>query len=207
MSGIYDSAWLQPIAKIKENLTIYTGGGWNHYRIEFSEPMPPGPASIVDMLAIAPAVANLAANGTKAAAIVNVIQLDEGEFLHLRWAPVDDVEGRLWELAGQGRYRTARLHCRTSLLTARYDPQYASTTFWVLGIQRDAQIETLNPNGYVIPIARFMFWGHRYLIHAHDFKSLTAADRAALRDGDLEAVRRFVGATTWVPAQGYGRSV
>ncbi len=203
LSGIYDSQAIQPVCKIKENLSILTLGKWAHYVVEYEEGIPPGPAGIVDMVTVA-GQTTLAANGSITKRVVAVLQLNDNEFLHLRWMPIDNVEGLLWELASQARLATRSLQSRVSRDTILYDPTLATTTFWVMGLNRDMQLEVRNPMGYATPTARFIFFGNRMVLKAWDFDCLgvKGADKEKLAAGDLETVRKYIGATTWVPAEG-----
>jgi len=163
LSGIYDSGPIQPIAKIKENLSIWTLTNWAHYNIRNIEPLPRSSPTIAEMVTISGAT-TIAANGTIANQILAILQLRDFELLHLRWEPIDDVEGVLWEQAGQGRFVTRGVHARVSRFTAARDPYLATTTFWVLGRGRDMNLETRNPNPVPLPQARFVFWGFRYML-------------------------------------------
>jgi len=203
LSGIYDSAWIQPIAKIKENLSIWTQGSWSHYVINYLEPVPPGPASTVEMVT-ASGAAWLLPYATIAKQVVAILQPNELEFMHLRWEPLDNVEGVLWEQAGQAKFNVRNFHARVDLNTKLWDPHLVSTTFWILGMNRDMNLEVRNPMPVVIPMARFRFWGYRYLLSLFDATALTAPDRAKLAQGDIETVRKHVGPTAWIPAEGRG---
>ena len=200
-SGIYAPGPIKPIVKIRENISVWTLNAWEHYRAEFIEPMPKGAAMTVDMVAVA-GTTTLAANATIAKRLLGVLQLNAGEFLHLRWEPIDNVEGVLWEQAGQGRSISRGVQARVDRSTKGYDPYLATTTFWILGRDRDMNLEARNPMGYAIPTARFAFWGYRYILTSAVPAAASELDKAALKAGDMDTVRRVIGATTWVPAEG-----
>ena len=215
LSGIYDSYLIQPVAKVKENLSILTGGHYQHYRIEYLEPMPPGPASIVDMVLQA-GQTTLAGGGVITKRVVTILQLNDLEFLHLRWEPLDNVEGVLWELAGQARFNSANIQARVDINTKNRDPYLATTTFWVLGQNRDMNLEARNPMARATPTARFMFWGYRHILSMYDL-SAVAVDALSkrkvvgktqdqiindLKQGDHELVKLLIGNTTWLPTEG-----
>ena len=189
ISGIYDSDVIQPIAKIKENLSIWTVGKWKHHRIENIEPMPRGSPMIVEMVAASGAT-NLGAYGTIAQQVVAILQLNELEFTHLRWEPIDDVEGILWEQASSGRFVTRSAHARVTRFTSVRDPYLVSTTFWVLGRDRDMNLEVRNPNPNVLSQARFVFWGYRYML-------------TLLDDATGKSIEESRAKTCWVPAEGF----
>ncbi len=207
LSGIYDSFSVQPVARIKQNLAIWTLGQWAYYRIEYQEGIPPGPASTVDMVAVA-GLATLAAAGTIVKQIVPALQLNKNEFMHLRWEPLDNVEGVLWELGGQARLNTRRIQCRVDRNTWLRDPAYATTTFWILGIERDMNLEVRNPMAMATPFARFIFWGWRYILSELKPQNMSSDPRIAgqemlaLQHGDLAMVEKKIGPVTWLPAEG-----
>lgn len=181
VANIYDNGPISPIAKIKENLSIWTVGKWSHYNISNIEPLPRSSPMIAEMVTLSGAT-TIGVNGTITKRIVAILQPRELEFLHLRWEPIDDVEGVLWEQAGTGRFVTAAVHARVSRFTAARDPYLATTTFWILGRQRDMNLEVRNPNPVALPQARFVFFGYRYMLILLD-KEPTV--------------------TTWLPAEGF----
>jgi len=189
VANIYDNGAISPIAKIRENLSLWTAGQWNHKRVENMEPMPRSAPIIADCVALSGAV-TLAANGQIQQQVLAILQPAENEFLHLRWEPLDDVEGRLWEQARSGRFVTRSVHCRVDLFTSTRDPNLSTTTFFILGQQRDMNLEVFNPNPIALPVARFVFWGFRYML-----SNLDKAASAAIEAGTK--------ATTWVPAEGF----
>ena len=197
-SGIYSPGPIKPVVKIKENLSLWTLGKWEHYRAEYIEPMPRSTPMTVEMV-VASGVTTLAANGTIAKRVVAALQLNEGEFFHLRWEPIDNVEGVLWEQAGTGRFHGRSAMARVDRDTKAYDPYLATTTFWILGNDRDMNLEVRNPMGYATPVARFAFWGYRYILSP---LQISAQDKEGANRGDLETVRRAIGPTTWLPAEG-----
>lgn len=200
LSGIYDSAPMQPIAKIKENLSIWTLGKWQHYRIDYQEPMPPGPAMVVDTVAQA-GQTSIAANATINRQICTILQLNDNEFLHVRFRPLDNVEGLIWEQAGQQRFASKNVHSRVDRMTGITDPYWATTTFFILGINRDMNLETRNPTGYSKPSARFQFWGIRMILYPYP-RSSDPSIQQKLDAGDVDTVRQTIGVTTWLPAEG-----
>lgn len=190
-TGIYSNEYIQPVCKIKENMSVWTGGKWHHYHAEMIEPFPAGPDNQIDMIGLAGATV-LAANATLAKQVVAALQLNLGEMLHLRWAPIDFVEGRLWEQSGQTKFATARTHPRVDPFTVNYDPYFISTTFWILGSNRDMNLEVINPLAVAIPAARFQFWGLRYILT--EYEKLAGV-------GDVKEVQAAIGPTVWIPAE------
>mgnify|MGYP001558059994 CR=1 FL=1 len=203
-SGPYDSDFIQPVARVKENLSIWTLGQWAHYQIEDQNPIPPGPASTVEMVALTvPAITSIGANATIAKQLVAVLQLNDLEFTHLRWEPLDaGIEGLIWEVAGQQKFASRAIHARVDSNTRQWDRHLSTTTFWVLGLNRDMNLEVRNRTAFAQPIARFIFMGYRMLLKAYDLSALTTNEKRAMTRGDKEVVAKIIGPTTWVQAEG-----
>ena len=163
LSGIYDSNPIQPVVQEEQNLEIFSRGQSLFYKVTFIEPMPRSSTLLVDMVVQAGAL-TIAANGIIGKQVVNILQLNDMEFLHLRWEPIDDVEGVLWGQASTGRFVTRAAQARVDLGTSQRDPYLATTTFFILGRDRDMNLEVRNPNPVALPQARFKFWGFRYLL-------------------------------------------
>lgn len=201
LSGVYDSGPIQPVCKIKENLAIYSGGIWNFYRTDYIEPIPRSAPTIVETITAA-GLTNLAANGILAKRLVTILQVNDNEFLHLRWKPLDYVEGVLWEQAGQAKFNSRNIQARVDPLTQEDDPYLATTTFWILGLNRDINLEVRNPLQVAISIARFAFWGYRHILSAIDLTKVRAEDKAEMIMGNESVVKKYVGTCTWLPAEG-----
>ena len=163
VGNLYDNGPISPICKIKENVSVLTGGDWSHFKVEYIEPLPRSSPLSVDVVALSGNVL-IAANGTIAKQLTQVLRLNDKELTHLRFEPIDDVEGVLWEQSSQGRYATAFVQARVNRFTASRDPWLATTTFYVIGKDRDINLEARNPNGVAMPQARFVFWGYRYIL-------------------------------------------
>jgi len=208
ISGIYDSGPLSPIARIKDNLSIYTAKKWSHYQINYLEPWPRSSPLRVEMVALA-ALTTIPANGTIDKRIVAILQVTDGEMLQIRFEPLDDVEGVVYELPGTGKFVSRNVHARVDMATYLRDPYLASSTFFILGFQRDMNLEVRNPNPVPLNQARFQFQGYRFVLDEvkPDLSSIT--DQAKKNDiltklaaGDKETVSQFIGPTTWLPAEG-----
>lgn len=167
LSGIYDSGPISPVAKIKENVSLWTVGKWAHYQIQNIEPMPRSSPMMVEMVTISGAT-TIAANGTISKRVVAILQPKELELLHVRWEPLDDVEGVLWQQSSTGRFVARQVHARVTRFTALRDPYLATTTFFIIGLQRDMNLEVRNPNPVALPQARLVFFGYRYMLRALD---------------------------------------
>ena len=201
LSGPYDSYLIQPVAQIKQNLSVWTLGRWSHFKVIYQEGISPGPASTVETVTASGATA-LAAGAAIAKRIVVILQINDLEFLHLRWEPLDNVEGLIWEQSGQQKLTSRNIHSRVDRNTRNWDPNLGSTTFFILGQNRDMNLEVRNPMQYPIPAARFVFWGNRSILEPWDFSEKSAVVKSLLAEGDVKTVREVIGQTTWVPVEG-----
>lgn len=188
VANIYDSSPISPVAKIKENLSVWSAGRWAHFRIDYIEGIPWSNQSTVEMVTASGAT-TIAANGTIAKQVIGFLQLADLELLHLRWQPLDDMEGVLWEQASQGRLVTRSLHARVDLLSDTRDPWLAATTFFILGRNRDMNLEVRNPTPVAQALARFVFFGFRYILNPLDNATSKRID-----DGQL--------ISTYIPSEG-----
>jgi len=165
VANIYDNGPISPVARIKENVSVWSEEKWLNYNIDYIEPIPRSRPYTVDLVALSGATV-IAANAAIAASVMAVLQMSQNEMLHIRWEPLDDVEGGLWQLGGAARFNPRGGQARVSLFTAIMDPYLATTTFWILGgtPSKDAQIGAWNPNPVALPMARFAFFGFRYIL-------------------------------------------
>jgi len=188
LSGIYDSGVITPVVKIRENVSIFTVGQWSHYKVEYIEGLPRSSTMTVEMVTLSGA-ATIAANGTIAKQVIAFLQLADLELVHLRWEPIDDMEGILWEQSSQGRFAARAVHARVDMLTSTRDPNLATTTFFILGKNRDMNLEVRNPAPVARALARFVFFGYRYVL-----SELDAITVKRIMDGSVPS--------TWIPAEG-----
>lgn len=167
LSGIYDNGPIQPIAKIHENLGILTEGAYRYFNIDYIEGLPRSRPMMIDMVGLNNQ-ANIPAYTQFAAQLITALRPGgndkKKEFLHVRWEPIDDVEGFLFELNNQGRFSAAGVFASVTRFSRLQDPFLAATTFFVIGVNKDATIAAYNPNPVALPRARFVYWGERYIL-------------------------------------------
>jgi hypothetical protein len=145
---------------------------------------------------------SLVANGTIAKRIVAILQLNDMEFLQIRCEPLENIEILVWELAGQQMFASRNIHARIDRNTINWDPHMSSATFFILGLNRDMNLEVRNPMGYPISQARVIFWGHRYILQPIDLNGLSSNQKNELYAGNPKTVKDIIGPVTWVPAEG-----
>jgi len=214
VANIYDNGPLSLVARIKDTISVYTAKKWAHYQIAYAEPWPRSSPLRVDLVALSGATA-IAANGNITKRLVPILQVTDGEMLCVRFEPLDDVEGVVWEQSGTGRFNSRNNHARVDMATGLRDPYLASTTFFIMGYQRDMNLEAQNPNPIALPQARFQFWGYRYVVDEISPDLTGIVDQNGRPDknrqediirqlaaGDKATVAQFIGPTTWLPAEG-----
>jgi len=164
----YSAEPIAPITRVKENLGLWTGQKYEPFRVDYIEPILRSSPYVIDVLALVAGVTQLAANSAAQAQLVPALQMNTGELFHARWYPLDDVEGGLYQLAGMPRNNMRGGQSRTSLQTLFVDPYLSQTTFWIYGSTpaKDAYIQVFNPKPVFCTIARFAYFGFRYILEA-----------------------------------------
>ena len=165
----YDSGPIAPICRPKDNLGLWMGQKYEPFQVDYIEPIPRSSPYVVDIIAMT-ALAGVTAIPAYAfipVMLIPALQMSLNELFHARWEPLDDVEGALYQLSGMARNALRGGQARTSLLTKTVDPNLATTTFWVYGATaaKDALVQTVNPNPVPVFIARFAFFGYRYILN------------------------------------------
>lgn len=214
VANIYDNGPLSLIARIKDTISAYTAKKWSHYQVAFAEPWPRSGPLRVDMVALA-GVTTIAANTNIAKRLVPLLQVTDGEMLCVRFEPLDDVEGVVYEQSGTGRFNSRNNHARVDMASALRDPYLCLTTFFIMGYQRDMNLEVFNPNPVALLQARFQFWGIRYVLDEISPDLSGVVDQSGRADkkkqddivrllaaGDKATVAQYIGPTTWLPAEG-----
>ena len=214
VANIYDNGPLSLIARIKDTISVYTAKKWSHHQVAFAEPWPRSSPLRVDLVALAGAT-SIVANQNITKRLVPLLQVSDGEMLCVRFEPLDDVEGIIYEQSGTGRFNSRNNHARVDMATGLRDPYLSSTTFFVMGKNRDMNLEVQNPHPIALPQARFQFRGYRYVLDeiVPDLSSVVGPngqpDKTKQEDitrqlaaGDKATVAQFIGPTTWLPAEG-----
>lgn len=195
VANIYDNGPISPVARVKENIAVWQGEtGYVPYKIEWMEPIPASSTFRVDLCVVGNNNTPLAAGpaGQIAATLLNVLTMNEKELFHLRWYPLDDVEGAVWQLSGSARFSTRGGQARVTLFTRAYDPYLATTTFYVIGQNKDARIGAFNPLAVAQPMCRFQFFGFRYVL---------TGPLSLPKIADGSTTGGFAGPITYLPAQ------
>jgi len=214
VANIYDNGPLSLIARIKDTISVYTAKKWSHFQIAFAEPWPRSSPLRVDVVALAGAT-TIAANTNIAKRLAPILQVTDDEMLCVRMEPLDDVECVVWEQSGVGRFVSRNTQARVDMATCLRDPYLASTTFFIMGHQRDMNLEVVNPNPVALNQARVQFRGFRYVLDeiTPDLSSVVTPQGQPdkkrqeeiirqLAAGDKATVAQFIGPTTWLPAEG-----
>ena len=214
VANIYDNGPISLIARIKDNISVYTAKKWAHFQINFAEPWPRSSPLRVDLVALA-TLTTIPANGQINKLLLPILQVTDGEMLQIRFEPLDDVEGVVWEQSGTGKNNSRNTHARVGMATCLRDPYLATSTVFIMGKERDMNLEVQNPNPVALNQARFQFWGIRYVLDelVPDLSSVVTQQGQPdtkkreeiirqLAAGDKATVAQYIGPTTWLPAEG-----
>ncbi|MHB8084330.1 MAG: hypothetical protein ACYDHZ_00695 [Dehalococcoidia bacterium] len=177
VANLYDNGPISPIAKIKQNIAVWTEQHYVPYQIDFIEPIPSSSPFVVDVVAAAGLI-TIPGFGQAAKNIVTALQMNDKELLHLRFEPLDDVEGAIWELPNAARFAPRGGQARVTPFTADRDPWLCTTTFYILGQNKDINLGAFNNEAAALPYARFAFWGYRYVISGPLDNSAMAAGKS-----------------------------
>ena len=169
--------YYKPIAKMGENLLVWSGNAWHGYVIDYQEHLPLASPSIIDFGAVA-------ASGTVASSLVASLQLELGYLIQMWMKPLDDIEIVLWLVQGQQRFRIRDTGFRVSIFTGIDDPHWLTTEFAAIGTIHDPYLEIRNPSAYALATSLIAFWGNKYIIKKADVKL-----EAAMLSGDKPASR------------------
>jgi len=167
VANIYDNGPISPIAKIHENIGVLTEGSYQYFNLDYMEGLPRSRPLMIDFVALTvsaniPPYTSLTARAVQA---LNPGGSDkQKEFLHFRFEPIDDVEGNLFELNNMGRFSALGVFASVTKFSRDTDPWLAATTFFTIGVNKEATISAYNPNAVALLRARFVFWGYRYLV-------------------------------------------
>jgi hypothetical protein len=142
IANIYDNGPISPIAKVGENLAIWKENNYCYYKIQWYEGIPMSAPYVIDMVAISGAT-QIAAGGRTNKSVSIALAMYPNELIHLRWEPIDDVEGELWELNSNARYTTKGGQARVTPFTSRRDPWLATTTFWIFDLNKDPSLHLI----------------------------------------------------------------
>ena len=149
---------------INYNIALWTEAKWKPFRVTYTEGIPQSSPFTVDMCQQRLPAGPIAAGGTIANTAVAVLGMNDKEVCHYRWYPLDDLEGGLWELGNMPRFNPFGGQARTSLFTEEFDPYLATTTFFILGQNKNVTIGAWNLWAAAQPTARFSFFGWRYIV-------------------------------------------
>lgn len=143
--------WFPPFTRVEHNIGILTQGKRKFYRVVYAEEMPGGSQSVVDFGAPA-------ASATIAAAVQNLLQLEDGRLLEVKFCCLDDIEVRVALPGGTPKFFSTNWSAR---ITPWSGP---SPKIYILGADRDAQFEVFNPRETALATARAVFWGHGFYL-------------------------------------------
>lgn len=151
IQGAYD-AW--PALDEQDVVVVYTSGTRKPYRVEYVEPLP---ASV-------PLRQNLGAvnaGATVQKVLITGIQLNDNVLLQCRIKPIDDIDLLLFLQQGTAKFWIRNSQATVNLFTQIVDPEWKTTTFFVMGRDKDLYVQVNNVTQYNLVQSRLQVWGWR----------------------------------------------
>ena len=198
VARVYDPGQIQPVVETGQNLGVLVQGDWLFFRVDHVEGLPASRQTTQDL----GAVNDAASTGETE---ITVVRAQDGNLLHVRLFPMDDVELDVFHgRSTGGRHTTYSTKARISPASANTDPHFSATTSFVFGKDRPMYINGYNETGYNLGQARVRFFGFRYRLDPLP-PLLSAALRKHIRGielepGEIDLIRNLK--VTLVPAEG-----
>jgi len=140
---------------------VWTQGAYRVVKITYVEPLPESVPLRQDLGAIN-------AGQTVTQTLITGIQLSENMLLQCRIRPKDDIDLLLWLQRGSARMWIRNSHARIPLSLGAHDPDWKSTTFFVIAKDRDLYVEARNLSDYNLTQSRLQIWGWRASVQFMD---------------------------------------
>ena len=155
--------WFPPFTKEGHTVGVLTQNKRKYFRVVYAEEMPGGSQSVVDFGAPA-------ASATIARAVQALLQIENGRLLEVKFVCLDDIEVSV-TVPGQ----TPKFY--STNWAARITPWSGpSPKLYILGADRDAQFEVVNPRETALATARACFWGHGYYLEPMEYDGKSPVD-------------------------------
>ena len=193
---LYYPGPIAPVAKVGQNMGVWTNNTYRFFRILFIEGLPGSPQLVQDIGAVN-------ANSVSTETRITVVDAPEGSIVHCRCAPLDDIEFEVSEIKASKRFVANSQIARVSLFNAAFDPYWALTTMFVLGNMQSIYVTAYNNTDYNEAKSRLKFWGLRYTIDRLDPQTELMFQKALISGNSGELDSRGLRATI-VPAMGRG---
>ena len=198
VARVYDPAMIQPVVETGQNLGVLVQGDWLFFRVDHVEGVPASRQTTQDL----GSVNDAASTGETE---ITVVRAQDGNLLHIRMFPLDDVELDVFHgRSTGGRHTTYSTKARISAASANADPHFSISTTFVFGKDRPMYINAYNESGYALGQSRVRFFGYRYrldplppLVGSALRKHIRGIE---LEPGEVDMIRNMK--VTLVPAEG-----
>ena len=198
VARVYDPAMIQPVVETGQNLGVLVQGDWLFFRVDHVEGVPASRQTTQDLGSVNDA-------SSSGETEITVVRAQDGNLLHVRMFPLDDVELDVFHgRSTGGRHTTYSTKARISAASGNADPYHAISTTFVFGKDRPMYINAYNETGYNLGQSRVRFFGYRYrldplppLVGAALRKHIRGIE---LEPGEGDMIRNMK--VTLVPAEG-----
>lgn len=175
---------IQLIAKPGWYVGLFMSGQWKYMQVQGYETVP-------ESRNVSRNFGNIVAGGQSALTLVTELQVPSSEFIQMRVKPIDDVEAEIYVPSAIRKWSLDQVAGRVDWWTQISDPYYASTEFYVMGSDRDANMVVYNRTDYALNPTRFHFWGFRYLVDVINVKDTTPDEREKIKKSAMHIMNDF----------------
>ena len=198
VARVFDPGMIQPVIETGQNLGVLVQGDWLFFRVDHVEGLPASRQTTQDLGSVSDA-------GSSGETEITVVRAQDGNLLHVRYFPLDEVELDVFHgRSTGGRHTTYSTKARVSPASSNADPYHTTTTTFVFGKDRPMYINAYNETGYALGQARVRFYGYRYRLDPLQ-PLVSSALRKHIRGielepGETDMIRNMK--VTLVPAEG-----
>ena len=198
VARVYDPQQIQPVVETGQNLGVLVQGDWLFFRVDHVEAVPASRQTTQDLGSVSDA-------SSSGETEITVVRAQDGNLLHIRMFPLDDVELDVFHgRSTGGRHTTYSTKARISPATANTDNFHSLSTAFIFGKDRPMYINAYNETGYALAQSRVRFFGYRYrldplppLVGAALRKHIRGIE---LEPGEIDMIKNLK--VTLVPAEG-----
>lgn len=190
---IYHPGFIRPLALVGETLGLWYSGVWNYFLVNHLTSIPPSQAAEQDFGAIA-------AGAQIANQLFTNIQVFSGDFIQVRFWPLDDIQIQVFQPQGSALHNLSNLVPTIDAFTILDDPELVTTETYIYELGNQILIPRLtitNPTQYALTRSVVAFMGHRFGLKPDP--TLPPGHEATRDTSKLSAGRKV----TFVPVSGF----
>tara|TARA_Y100000310_G_C20527844_1_gene736959 strand:- start:137 stop:766 length:630 start_codon:yes stop_codon:yes gene_type:complete len=202
IARVYDPGIIQPVAEWGHNIGVFLQDDWLFFRVDHVEGLPASRQLTQDL-------GSVNNNANSGETEITVARAQDGNLLHVRCLPLDNVEIDVFHgRSTGGRHTTYSAKARIYPQLINVDPFAASSTLFVFGNQRPIYAVAYNESGYNLAQSRVKFWGYRYRLDplpgsvTHALRKSISGIAMEKSEEEMLHPRGPYGKVTLIPAQG-----